>query len=124
MLRHWISRYLQRHPAITRIDEAMTSDGWRTVVLLRVSPVMPFALTSYGLGLTRISQRDFLLGSLASLPALIGYVAIGALGEQELLTATSGAGGWRLLLAAGGIVVVLYAMLRIKQALECSVATN
>ena len=72
------------------------------VTLLRISPVMPFALTSYGLGLTRISQRDFLAGTLASLPSLAGYVALGALGKEGLRLEDAG-------LVNGGVKVVHWA---------------
>jgi uncharacterized membrane protein YdjX (TVP38/TMEM64 family) len=40
---------------------------------------MPFAATSYTLGFTKIGLRAYLLGTVASLPALLGYVVLGAL---------------------------------------------
>jgi uncharacterized membrane protein YdjX (TVP38/TMEM64 family) len=122
MLGRPIARWLQRRPAMARIDAAMTAEGWRMVALLRVSPVMPFALTSYALGLTRIGQRDFLLGTLASLPALVGYVALGALGRHGLALAGNGGGPWHFALLAGGVVIVLYASLRVRQALATAIA--
>lgn len=121
-LRGPISRYLHRHSAMVRLDSAMTSEGWRMVALLRISPVMPFALTSYGFGLTRISQRDYLLGTMASLPALIGYVALGALGWQSIVTAGSGGSGWHLVLIVGGVGTVLYALYRVKKTLTQVIA--
>ena len=36
---------------------------------------MPFVATSYLLGLSAISLRDYMLGILAALPALLGYVS-------------------------------------------------
>ena len=38
---------------------------------------MPFVATSYLLGLSAISLRDYMLGTLAALPALLGYVSLG-----------------------------------------------
>jgi uncharacterized membrane protein YdjX (TVP38/TMEM64 family) len=64
---------------VTPRASRLAQDGWRLVCVLRVSPVMPFAMTSYALGLTGISQRAYLLGTLAALPALLGYVTVGAL---------------------------------------------
>lgn len=115
-LRGWVGRYLGRHPAMTRLDAAMCGEGWRMVALLRISPVMPFALTSYGIGLTRIAQRDFLLGTLASLPALAGYVAIGALGGQSLLVVGGTSGPWHAVLLLAGVAIVVYAMKRVRSA--------
>ena len=79
-LRPLIAAMLGRYGALSRLDHAVRADGWRLVALLRVSPVMPFSLTSYALGLSGIGLRDYLLGTLASLPALLGYVVLGALG--------------------------------------------
>lgn len=115
-LRRFIERLVRRHPAMARLDQGMTQEGWRLVMLLRVSPVMPFAITSYGLGLTRISQRDFLLGTMASLPALVGYVAIGALGQQGLMRGQGSVGQWLAILA--GVVVIFYALSRLRKAME------
>lgn len=115
ILRQFIERLVRRHSAMTRLDQGMTQEGWRLVMLLRVSPVMPFAMTSYGLGLTSISQRNFLLGTTASLPALIGYVAIGAMGKQGLMPGQAGIGHWLVILA--GLGVVVYAMARLQKAM-------
>ncbi len=116
-LRDVISRHVHRHAAAARLDDAMSAEGWRLVLLLRISPVMPFALTSYGLGLTRIAQRDFLLGTLASLPALTGYVMLGSLGKQGLAMAGSGGTGLQWLALGFGILAVTYAAVRVRKAL-------
>lgn len=122
-LRGFISRHLHRHALAARFDNVVGKEGWRFVLLLRASPIMPFALTSYGLGLTRISQKEFLLGTLASLPALIGYVALGALGQQGMALANGEASVWRWLSLAGGALLVFYAMRRIRRAMsECELA--
>lgn len=117
-LRKWIARLLGRNEAFARLDMAVTCEGWRMVMLLRISPVMPFAITSYGIGLTRISHRDFLLGTLASLPALVGFVAIGALGRTGMTMAQDGTTRWHWLLLATGTGVVLYALRRVRRIME------
>jgi uncharacterized membrane protein YdjX (TVP38/TMEM64 family) len=116
-LRRFVSRHIHLHPAAARFDDVVGKEGWRIVLLLRVSPIMPFALTSYGLGLSRISQRDFLLGTLASLPSLLGYVALGAAGNQSMMLAAGGAGSWHWLSLACGVLVVFYAMRRLRRAM-------
>ena len=83
-LRPHIAAFLARHGRLARLDTQLGADGWRLVALVRVSPVMPFSLTSYALGLSRIKFSAYLLGSLASLPNLLGYAALGALGGDGL----------------------------------------
>jgi uncharacterized membrane protein YdjX (TVP38/TMEM64 family) len=116
-LRRFVSRHVHLHPAAARFDNVVGKEGWRIVLLLRVSPIMPFALTSYGLGLSRISQKDYLLGTLASLPSLLGYVALGAAGKQSMIFAAGGAGSWYWLSLASGVLVVFYAMRRLRKAM-------
>jgi uncharacterized membrane protein YdjX (TVP38/TMEM64 family) len=80
MLRPWIGRVLGKRTRLAMLDQAIAKEGWRIVALLRISPAMPFSITSYALGFSGISARDYVLGTLASLPPLLGYVVIGALG--------------------------------------------
>lgn len=84
MLRPVIGRALGGHARLLKLDDVIARDGWRLVALLRVSPVMPFSITSYALGFSRIGWRDYVLGTSASLPPLLGYVVIGALGGMSL----------------------------------------
>ena len=98
---------------MARLDGAIARDGWRTVCLLRLSPVMPFAATSYTLGLTGVTTRDFLLGTLASLPALLGYVVLGRLAGAGEQAANSEAGIARWSLLGVGILATLILTLRI-----------
>ena len=57
------------------IDRAIARKGFRLVLLLRLSPVVPYSLLNYALGLTRVRFRDFLLGSVGMLPGTILYVS-------------------------------------------------
>ena len=105
-----VGRALSRRPRLERLDEAVSRDGWRIVCLLRISPVMPFAMTSYALGLTSLALRDYLIGTLAALPALFGYVVLGHLAGAGVNTmATPGAGPlrWTLLVMAIGATGLL-----------------
>jgi uncharacterized membrane protein YdjX (TVP38/TMEM64 family) len=80
MAKPWISR----RSAFQKIDEDIAQQGWRVVVLLRLSPVAPFGITSYALGLTRLRFVDYLVGTVGSLPAMMAYVYMGYLTRQAL----------------------------------------
>ncbi len=104
-----IARRLDRSPRLRNLDRAMGRDGWKLVFLMRMSPVMPFAATSYLLGLSAVSPRNYLLGTLGSLPALGGYVFIGSLTGAGLSALQNGAGPlhWALLATAVIATVLL-----------------
>ncbi len=103
LARPLIARLVRRRPTLLRLDSALASDGWKLVCLLRISPVMPFAVTSYALGLSAVRFRAYLLGTLASLPPLLAYVLLGRLvGFGALHPATGGAMRWAALAIGGG----------------------
>ncbi len=77
LLRPFVARLLSRRPRLNRLDSVLAEDGWKLVFLLRISPVMPFAVTSYALGLSAVRFRPYLLGTIASLLPLLAFVAMG-----------------------------------------------
>jgi uncharacterized membrane protein YdjX (TVP38/TMEM64 family) len=113
LFRPMIERRLQNRPRLTNMDAVIAREGWKFVCLLRVSPVMPFAATSYTLGLSSVSLRNYLIGTLASLPALFGYVFIGTLADAGLLAWNSGAGLFKLALLSIGVLATVVLTLRI-----------
>jgi uncharacterized membrane protein YdjX (TVP38/TMEM64 family) len=81
-----VSRYLAR-PLVERrlagngrfaaIDRAVGHEGGKIVFLLRLSPVFPFNLLNYALGLTQVRFRDYVVASAGMLPATLLYVYYG-----------------------------------------------
>ncbi len=105
VFRPWVMRAIGRSPRAQRLDAAVAAEGWRLVCLLRISPVMPFALTSYALGLTSLAPSTYMLGTCMSLPPLLGYVALGRLARRgfSLFGATASPDGRILDLALVGL---------------------
>ena len=108
LFRPIVERLVARHKRLRNLDRLVEREGWRFVCLLRVSPIMPFSATSYVLGLSAISFGDYTAGTLASLPALCGYVLTGTLANTGVSTWATGAGltHW-LLLGVGGLATLL-----------------
>jgi uncharacterized membrane protein YdjX (TVP38/TMEM64 family) len=63
LARDAIERRVARNPRFAAIDRAVGAEGRKIVFLLRLSPVFPFNLLNYGLGLTRVRFADYLLAS-------------------------------------------------------------
>jgi uncharacterized membrane protein YdjX (TVP38/TMEM64 family) len=77
LARKAVARRIERDPRFAAIDRAVAHEGLKIVFLLRLSPVVPFNLLNYALGLTRVSLRDYLLASFGMLPGTILYVSYG-----------------------------------------------
>jgi uncharacterized membrane protein YdjX (TVP38/TMEM64 family) len=54
VLRDKIRSLFNRRPKYRRLDKAIADDGWQVVVLMRLSPIVPFNLQDYALGVTAI----------------------------------------------------------------------
>jgi uncharacterized membrane protein YdjX (TVP38/TMEM64 family) len=121
VFRPWIERQMRRRPDLRQIDATIRRDGWRLACLIRLSPIMPFAATSYLLGLSSISFRDYCIGTLGSLPALFGYVAIGAFAGAGVHAWSSGAGLTRLGLMFAGVLASGLATFRIGAVVSAAV---
>ena len=87
-----VERRLAKNPRFARLDRAVGTQGLRIVFLMRLSPVFPFSLLNYGLGLTRVRFVDYLVACLGMLPGTLLYVYYGHV-AGSLAVAASGTGG-------------------------------
>ncbi|MDX1680979.1 MAG: TVP38/TMEM64 family protein [Akkermansiaceae bacterium] len=77
-----IERKLADKPKFKAMDEAIGREGWKIVFLLRLSPIFPYSILNYSLGLTRIGFWPTVWASWAGmLPGTILYVWIGSLAQ-------------------------------------------
>lgn len=72
-----IERKIAGNPRFQVIDRAVSREGFKIVALLRLSPLFPFNLLNYSLGLTRVRFLDYFLASIAMLPGTLVYVYYG-----------------------------------------------
>jgi uncharacterized membrane protein YdjX (TVP38/TMEM64 family) len=86
-----IERRIAGNPKFAAIDRAVGREGFKIVALLRLSPVFPFNLLNYALGLTRVSFLQYLAACMAMLPGTLLYVYYGK-AAGSLAEAASGAG--------------------------------
>ncbi len=77
--RGWIQQKVARHPKFAAIDEAVGREGFKIVLLTRLSPIFPFNLLNYAYGLTRVKFTSYALASwIGMLPATVLYVYMGS----------------------------------------------
>jgi uncharacterized membrane protein YdjX (TVP38/TMEM64 family) len=77
-MRDWISGAISHRPEFQAIDTAVANEGFKVVLLTRLSPVLPFNLLNFAFGLTKVSFRDYLLASwIGMLPGAVLYICVG-----------------------------------------------
>jgi uncharacterized membrane protein YdjX (TVP38/TMEM64 family) len=79
LARSWIEARLAPDPRFRSIDRAVAENGFKIVLLTRLSPIFPYNLLGYAFGVTNVRLRDYLLASwLGMLPGTITYVYLGS----------------------------------------------
>jgi uncharacterized membrane protein YdjX (TVP38/TMEM64 family) len=95
-LRDKVKDIADQNPKFAAIDNAIGEDSFRVVALLRLSPLLPFALSNYLYGLTSVKFKPYVLASwLGMLPGTFAYVSAGSVGMTLMEAGAHGA-------AAGG----------------------
>lgn len=77
--RRAIEQRLQGNSRFAAIDRAVGREGRKIVFLLRLSPVFPFNLLNYALGLTNVRFVDYFIACLGMIPGSLLYIYYGKL---------------------------------------------
>ena len=80
LARNWISKKIDGNAKFTAIDRAVADEGFKIVLLTRLSPVFPFNLLNYAFGITGVSLKDYAIASVGMVPGTVMYVYLGSLG--------------------------------------------
>ena len=89
LLRSWVERVAGESAQFQAIDRAVASEGFKIILLLRLSPIFPFALSNYFYGLTAVEFGPYLAATLLGFaPGTFLYVYSG-----EVASVAAGAAG-------------------------------
>mgnify|MGYP006274231167 FL=1 len=81
--RDWVASKVSGRPKFQAIDRAVGREGFKIVLLTRLSPIFPFNLLNYGYGLTGVKFWTYVLASwIGMLPGTIMYVYFGSLARN------------------------------------------
>jgi uncharacterized membrane protein YdjX (TVP38/TMEM64 family) len=86
--RDWVAKKIGTNDRFSAIDRAVSKEGLKIVLLTRLSPIFPFNLLNYAFGLTGVSLKDYIIGSVGMIPGTIVYVYIGSLAGNLALIGT------------------------------------
>lgn len=129
--RDWATRRLAGNERFQAIDDAIAEQGGRIVFLLRLSPVFPFSVLNYALGLTKVRLRDYVLACLGMIPGTLLYVYSGKVAGDVAAVAGGvqverGAGYYAVLLAglAATLLVTVLVTRMARRALQRATDTD
>lgn len=129
LARGWVSNKIAGSLKFQAIDRAVGDEGFKIVLLTRLSPVFPFNLLNYGLGVTGVTLKDYVLASVGMIPGTIMYVYLGSLagsiatigGETQADVNPVAQWAIRIIGFAATVAVTLYVTKIARQALNRSI---
>jgi len=108
--RDWVRRKVESYPRFSAVDRAVAQNGFKMVLLTRLSPVFPFNLQNFAYGITGVRFRDYVLASwIGMIPGTVMIVYVGSAMKSlaEVLTGTVQAGpGQNILFVVGLLATV------------------
>lgn len=73
--RRQVEGLLEDNPRFMAIDKAIGKEGFKIILLLRLSPIFPFALSNYFYGVTAVGFTEYMSGTmLGFFPGTLAYV--------------------------------------------------
>jgi uncharacterized membrane protein YdjX (TVP38/TMEM64 family) len=109
LARGLVEQRIARSPRFAAVSDAVAANGRKIVFLLRLSPVVPFNVLNYALGVTRVRFVDYLIASVGMIPGTVLYVYYGTV-AGALATAAS-AGGTHVAKGRGYYVLLVVGLL-------------
>ncbi len=110
LLRDWAAQKVGGSARARAIEAAVEREGFKLVLLLRLSPIVPFNLLNYVLSLTSVRPGTYVLASFVGmLPGTVLYVYLGSLAPAaaELSSAAQGGGAARTTLYVVGLLATV-----------------
>jgi len=81
--RDWVARRALASPRFRALAAATHRDGFSIVLLARLSPLIPYTFLNYGLSITAVRFKDYVLASwIGMLPVTVIYVYTGSLAKS------------------------------------------
>ena len=66
-----------RYPIFKALDKALVTDGFILMTLLHMSPMVPFSVLNFCVGMSAMSFKDFCLSFVGVIPGSIVFILIG-----------------------------------------------
>lgn len=114
-----LMKWVDRDARVAAVRRAVADDGLWVMFLLRLSPVVPFVLLNYGLALSGVRYRHFVVAMAGTLPTIVMYVYYGKI-VGDVAKVAAGVGPPRgpeyYVLLVGGLIATVVATTSITRA--------
>ncbi|UBF29366.1 TVP38/TMEM64 family protein [Kovacikia minuta CCNUW1] len=112
----WVIKQIEGNDKLSAINAAIAREGFKIVLLTRLSPIFPFNLLNYALSITQVSLKDYLYGFIGMVPGTVLYVYLGAvIGDVADLTSKRERTSTEWILYGVGLVATVAVVIYVTQ---------
>jgi uncharacterized membrane protein YdjX (TVP38/TMEM64 family) len=112
LARDRIAGLVEGNARFAAVDAAVAREGFKIVLLTRLSPVFPFNLLNFAYGLTNVRISHYMLASwIGMLPGTIMYVYFGSVAEDVASVGSGEKGGAEWALTIVGFLAAIAVMI-------------
>ena len=106
MMRDLVELFSKRFPIVKCLDEAMRTQGFRAMTLLRLCPIIPFNALNHVGGITQISLEEYTFALIGIIPTIVLWVLVGATTDHIRRTEADDTGEYVFYIAlmVGGVL--------------------
>ncbi|GAX80287.1 hypothetical protein CEUSTIGMA_g7725.t1 [Chlamydomonas eustigma] len=141
-----LSTYITANvPSFPAIQGAIVAEGWKLLLMLRLSPVLPDSLMNYAMALTPVTFDMFASATaVAMVPWVLLYIYLGSASKDIIVTMTGSGGGssdgdssddssstsaansstswFNILLTAGSVLLGVFAVVYLGRVIKVAIA--
>ena len=106
LLHDWFQKRFAHSALLKKLNQTLCNEGLSCILLIRFSPVSPFNVVNFALGLTPVSVRSYALGTLIGIiPGTLAYTWLGVTGAEAIAS-----GNWLPLVCCLLLLMLLSAL--------------
>lgn len=108
--KRWQEQRMASDPKFAALSKAIEREGFRIVILLRLCPLFPVIMLNYGLGMTRVRLRSYMVGTLIGMiprSLLVAYSGSGVRAVADIASGNGMQGAGNPVIFWGGLVLSL-----------------
>lgn len=111
-MRQKVAEWAAENPKFSALDRAIGREGFKMVLLTRLSPVFPYTMLNYLLGLTTVRLGSYVLANvIGMLPGTFLYIYIGAAARDALADGPQGSLYGQILKYVGLLATLIVVLL-------------
>lgn len=109
--RRWIERRRDKHRMLKALDKGISEHSFSILLLLRLSPLLPFGALNYALAVTKVPLwKRLAANAIGMLPSSLMFAYLGSmLSSAAKLSDAEPPGAWKWVLLVVGVVTFLAA---------------